>query len=298
MITNKSKMGEMPNLADDLEWLKHAPSLLSTAQIMNQLRSFNPSNDFVATSSTSREEFPALKSSRLGLYFEQLFTHLLQSSQHYQLVATNLQIHRDGRTIGEFDCLLRALADSSLIHLELAVKFYLQLGTGQQMSDWVGPNYRDRLDIKYEHLLKHQLQLAEHPDVTAWLKARNLTIDSKALFTRGRLYYQLNNFLNASYCFPSEVISGHQKGFWCSLDEFTDFQSSKPGLKWFKLPKPFWFADISSKSLDLLQPFLLPECNQLQQVVAVSSHREHMRGFVVTDEWLASARAQLARDLG
>ena len=113
----------MPNLAADLRWLKDAPSLLSTARLKTQLATFNPVEDFLETSSTNPDNFPALKSGRLGLYFEQLFAHLLQSSQRYQSLATNQQIHLDGRTVGEFDCLLSTIADSALIHLELAVNF-------------------------------------------------------------------------------------------------------------------------------------------------------------------------------
>ena len=51
------------------------------------------------------EHLSKLHSSRLGLYFESLWHFFLQSDSEVDLIAHNLPIRDEGRTVGEFDCL-------------------------------------------------------------------------------------------------------------------------------------------------------------------------------------------------
>ncbi|GAB5100165.1 DUF1853 family protein [Caballeronia sp. HLA56] len=67
------------------------------------------------------------KSTRLGIYAESLLEFFLAHGPAARLIAANVQIRRQRRTIGECDFLLET-ADGARLHWELAVKFYLHIG--------------------------------------------------------------------------------------------------------------------------------------------------------------------------
>ncbi|MFZ6759681.1 DUF1853 family protein [Undibacterium sp. Ji50W] len=105
---------------------------------------------------------------RLGLYAEALFEFYLQA--HGLLHAHGVQVHNKGsNTIGEFDFLLQM--DGSLLHLELATKFYLfhradaavAAGKPAVLHDFLGPNLADSLGAKIHKIIDQQLQLSRHP---------------------------------------------------------------------------------------------------------------------------------------
>ncbi|MEZ5448189.1 MAG: DUF1853 family protein [Thiolinea sp.] len=74
----------------------------------------------------------------------------LQLSPHYQLLYSQLPVRDTERTLGELDFIVRRVADDAVLHLEVAVKFYLGHAAGQgglaQMANWHGPSLQDRLD--------------------------------------------------------------------------------------------------------------------------------------------------------
>lgn len=108
---------------------------------------------------------------RLGLYFEKLWHFFLQRDPEVELLAHNHPVREDGRTLGEFDLLYYCHRRRRHCHLELAVKYYLAHGAIAEGADdrpgpwslWLGPNSRDRLDIKLRRLLDHQSRLSRLP---------------------------------------------------------------------------------------------------------------------------------------
>ena len=71
----------------------------------------------------------------------------------------------------------------------MAVKFYLGVGDTREMSNWHGPNLRDRLDIKVDHLSHKQSMIGDNPRVMQWLQQQRIIIDQCAVILKGRLYY-------------------------------------------------------------------------------------------------------------
>ena len=96
---------------------------------------------------------------RLGLYFESLWHFLLGEDPQTEVLATNLPVHENGRTVGEFDCLYYCARREQSIHLELAVKYYLG---NPADGTWLGPGCNDHLDRKLDHLLQQQIRLSRH----------------------------------------------------------------------------------------------------------------------------------------
>eukprot|EP01030_Chromulinospumella_sphaerica_P026106 gene26106-26281_t len=60
---------------------------------------------------------------RLGLYYEQLWQFALHAAPGVELLAANLAIREEGRTLGELDVVIRDAEGDH--HLELAIKLYL-----------------------------------------------------------------------------------------------------------------------------------------------------------------------------
>lgn len=106
-------------------------------------------------------------SPRLGLVFESLWHFFLEQDPHTELIVHNLPIRNATQTLGELDLLYRNLDNGQLLHLELAVKYYLHhpagAVNGRAASCWYGPELRDRLDLKLERLRTHQLPLSDDP---------------------------------------------------------------------------------------------------------------------------------------
>ncbi|MEQ8514944.1 MAG: DUF1853 family protein [Chromatocurvus sp.] len=130
---------------------------------------------------------------RLGLYFESLWHFFLRCDPTVELLSHNLPVRDAGRTVGEFDCLYRCHDSGDIVHLELAVKFYLHTGagsggTGDDRADWLGPGRRDRLDHKLTHLAGHQTRLAEHPAAQRLLKSRSMVPERVEVAVKGRLF--------------------------------------------------------------------------------------------------------------
>ena len=129
------------------------------------------------------------KDKRLGKYFETLWLYWLKHNGRYQVIASNLQIIIDGRTLGEIDFIVFDKTSKRTMHWEMAIKFYLGMGDTREMCNWHGPNLRDRLDIKVQHLLHRQSMISKDKQVKQWLSERGIVIDQCAVILKGRLYY-------------------------------------------------------------------------------------------------------------
>ena len=107
---------------------------------------------------------------KVGLHFEALLHFWLEQQVGYQVIAHNLQVRDAQRTLGAFDFIVRD-HNGQPEHWEVAVKFYLQRDGSSKWSSWVGPNQRDRLDLKLERMRNHQLPLSTRSEGRAALAA-------------------------------------------------------------------------------------------------------------------------------
>ena len=179
----------------------------------------------------------------LGTYFESLWHFYLKLLPNIQQYQTNIQVFDDKKTIGEYDVVYTTKNDSQLHHLELAVKFYLGIPSYHQQHSslplnspkrWIGPRCRDRLDIKWERLLSHQLQLGLsalgqntlqllNEQFSPKLIHNSMTLSiQRELMMTGRLYYPIKDALPS----PLGVDKRHLKGYWCHEHQIHS------GIKW------------------------------------------------------------------
>ena len=211
------------------------------------------------------------KDRRLGKYFETLWYFWLCHNPRYQVIEHNLQIIIDGETLGEIDFIVLDKVTKKIMHWEVAVKFYLGVGDTSEMINWHGPNLRDRLDIKVDHLLHRQSVISRDQRVAQWLKRRGLQIDNCAVILKGRLYYPWQQNVVS----PEKCCADHLRSWWLNTEqfaqEFDDEQRFLPLINsgWMeRIPtlcvkksynKKSLYETVSNKSIRL--PLHLALCN-------------------------------------
>lgn len=187
------------------------------------------------------------KDRRLGKYFETLWFHWLDQHKRYQVIESNLQIIIDGQTLGEIDFIVFDKTTKQVLHWELAVKFYLGVGDTREMSNWLGPNCRDRLDLKVQHLMHRQSLISQNKAVTQWLKQQGIVIDQCAVILKGRLYYpwhlQQNRVAINAYS-PPNCAPDHEHGWWFKQSQFDQAFAEKD--RFLPLINKGWLARIST----------------------------------------------------
>lgn len=228
---------------------------------------------------------------RLGQHFERLLKTWIDNREDMHIIQANLQVQDGKRTVGEFDFLI----DRGHVteHWEAAVKFYLGAGNTREMSAWYGPNTADRLDLKFDRLVKLQLNLSTHPAARRCLADLNINVEQVRCFMKGRLFYPWVQYHEQAFEFPDLVNPDHEKGWWIPLDQFKVKASAND--RYVPLNKIDWLSPIKTSHGPeplSLQAFLSrlnhPDTQQATHVAIVNQRdEEQSRGFIVTDQWLA-----------
>jgi len=143
----------------DLDWVLAAPSLLASHPLLWHSRALQDA-PHRAFSPDQLTYLIRARAGKLGHYFEALVAYLFLASTGFQVLAQNRTIVADKRTLGELDLLVQDLASGRVIHLELALKFYLWV-PGQRSPVWVGSGLHDFMADKVQRLYQHQLCLPD-----------------------------------------------------------------------------------------------------------------------------------------
>ncbi|MEH6407427.1 MAG: DUF1853 family protein, partial [Leeuwenhoekiella sp.] len=156
------------------------------------------------------------KNIRLGQRMEYFMEAAINATPRYELIAKNLQIIHNKRTLGEIDFLIRDLNENKVIHLELVYKFYLfdPLYSENKYACWIGPNRKDSLPLKINKLREHQLPLLYRPETLPFLSKIGLKpekIEQKVCF-KAQLF---TDFRSKKADFKG-LNPDSQVGFWLS----------------------------------------------------------------------------------
>jgi hypothetical protein len=255
------------------------------------------------------------RSPRLGIYFETLWQYFIARDEQLSLIAHNLQIEKNKKTLGEFDLIYQDLLNGDYVHLELAIKFYLncstsmadkQTGFDASLQYWLGPNQIDRLDKKLARLLDHQILLADNSEAKQALKQLGADKLQKSIALKGTLFYP--NVLSSQRLFDAAdntanrtLAPDHQQGRWLHYQHFPAI-SSQAGY-WKKLPRAHWISPAYHSPTDDAKNLLKPQQIvswlsgyfsrywQPLMVCAMSEYhngyREQQRYFITGDNWPA-----------
>ncbi|MFY0665639.1 MAG: DUF1853 family protein [Natronospirillum sp.] len=231
-------------------------------------------------------DLPRLQQRRLGHYFEALWLFYLERQHTWQLQLANQVVFdiapNDKRTIGEIDFVLLHPATDHLLHLEIAVKFYLAVPYQHEMI-WVGPSLQDNLQRKLVHLEQHQLPLGQHPDIIARLGRRP---DEHRALIKGRGFWPSSTAIDDT---PNDREP--RDGAWLCV---TDAIKSLLGHRIAVLHRREWLAGPAQPHWQTVTPDILislagraPVQIWLEPDPSRSNAPEAM--FIVPDDWLARA---------
>jgi hypothetical protein len=197
----------------------------------------------------------AQRSTRLGVYFEQLLSFYFSHYPRFALLAKNLQVHDGRRTIGEFDFIVLDKQEHQILHIEVAVKFYLghlpmdgialNNPPHHNWHQWIGPNRKDTLGLKMAHLQQHQLPLAN----TQAGQDTLLTIMEKPDQIRSRLLITGRFYFPSTLTIPAPTFSQNINAnvLWSSsqrlLNTTTNNMLNDDYVCW--LPRRYWLSAIT-----------------------------------------------------
>lgn len=253
----------------DLAWLIGSPPLVpqldwpgvwqpDAAMCTDYLRQAIPWLDHI-----DRQPAPLLEtlahtsSTRLGHYAEALLAFWLRWPDNPLgvLRAHHLQRHGEGRTLGELDFVIAA-STGGLLHLELAVKFYVGPCPLEGTVRWVGPAGQDRLDLKLDHLRQHQLTQPLPEPFTGPVQ--------RGLWLKGRLF--------------------HRDRTWISWPAWRRLAAAQPTWQWQRARRGLGHQDAFAP-LVTSKPETCDEANdgpadRAHLLIAHDGQREVWRGFV------------------
>lgn len=290
-------------LVRDLAWLIAAPDLLETPTAARPgLPDLGLDDERLTPWLRALEQDPRAliahvaghRQGRLGHYHERLWQFMLAEAPGTRLLAHNLPIVEDKRTLGELDLLYFGNDSPHPIHLEVAIKFYLGLpeGPGEASSQarWVGPGCADSLAVKRQHLHRHQLPLSSTRQARRLLgemlgKACDI---EQRLALPGVLFYPWGHAMPA----PQEATREHLRGEWLPWRQWPAFREQLPhAMRGSVLRKPHWLAPppqtalrpLSDLEAQLAGHFSLPRSPLLLSLHAPDTGWR--RVFLVGDDW-------------
>jgi hypothetical protein len=309
----------------DLAWVLNSPSLIiqndqnEDIKILNKTwfqshyKGFNTLLIDLDKDYGSLETYLADNSNRfLGTYFESLVAFWFEHSSIIDLLANNVQLYKNKRTIGEFDFLYRYKGHDEVHHLETAVKYYLYHNNKRGktgLSDWIGPNPSDRLDKKYHKLVRKQCRLGMQEAGKEYLHELGIGSVIPEILIKGYLFRHIKAEKSASILEKNSVINpAHLGGWWCFNDELDLYTKRLSGIyRWIILPKRRWLSrecyvsheksnstenilrEINRHFTQNIHPLLLIQLKRVND----STWTEISRGFVVPNEWPAISRKSL-----
>jgi uncharacterized protein len=251
--------------------------------------------DLDASPEKLRATLSRLRGRQVGLFFEELMAFWLEHQSTYKLLARNLQVREQGRTLGAFDFILQT-PELQFEHWELTVKFYLQRSSSLDWDAWVGPNGRDRLDIKMARMADHQLPLSLTDTGRQALHELGVEDDiCRRAVLKGIFFSEWESEPR----FPHDANINNEQGVWVRQSGVKRFAQQYASSFFVNRQKPDWLAPLHLSFEDAAAAG--EWADQLKDVpldggVMVSRLEptgggdlvEHQRLFVVRDDWPAS----------
>ena len=234
----------------DLAWCLESPHLLNQQYLNTRVcADFCPPQ---VSGSIDLSSAPRIQPARrLGLYFEQLWQQLACRYFDQVIIAANKQIIHENFTLGALDLLSFCQKKQVYVHYELAVKFYLKSRNGDNLSDWIGPNSADRLDLKLDRLINHQLPLIHDPrartHIDQWIEGKGMpSIDAtglhQQLVMKGWLF---EHYQNANQREDGPFVNPDcMTGIWLHFNELLPWltTTSSEYKHWILLPRLHWLS--------------------------------------------------------
>jgi len=210
-----------------------------------------------------------------------IYLRRLEETPDLELIKKGVQVFSEDRvTLGELDYLVRNILTNEVIHLELAVKFYLvRYVDGEPV--FPGPDPRDNWINKLERLRGHQLQLAQTSE------AKRLLFDKfeiDKVTTQQLIYGKIfDHYLAGERPCPPAMNDRCQRGTWMYLGEWAKVSKGEGVII---IPKCLWpvnVEEIVSGLKSVRRSKFIEEA--LQRCVMIWNAELGNTQFIAPDSW-------------
>ncbi len=221
-------------------------------------------------------------STRLGIYAEFLLHYFFEHSPYIQLILHNYQVIENKQTIGEVDFVIEY--KGNIMHIELAVKYYLDTQQNDLLEHWIGPSGNDNLYKKIERVVTHQLPLGSSP----MFRKQTKIYATSYFWLRGVFF--TNTTKEVSWKNPKANF-----GRFYTFNELPNEMIINSNHK--VLQRPHWMMDtkVSIDTMDDRHSFELPDSmEEVQELInihgalLVKCLETSNLFFIVSDEWTES----------
>jgi hypothetical protein len=182
----------------------------------------------------------------IGKRFEQLLAFWFTHSHVFRLITRNVVLSENGNTRAEIDFIVEDNLDGTLMHFEVACKYYLQLNESKHWRDWPGPNGNDSLLTKIDKL-RRQTSVFDTNFGRGFLSERGLQKPASFAFLKGIFFHHYTS-LKASIA-PLGAHSHYNSGWYCHLSELKRFRGHS--AQWIVLPFSLWLCPFAFTKNDL-----------------------------------------------
>lgn len=265
----------------DLKWILSSPSLMATPRGVISFAELYGQTGFRSLLETDNPVTSPPK--RLGIYYENIVEELIKNNQEIIDYKRNIQVKRDKVTLGEFDFI--GNHQTASFHLECAIKFYLRVGPGDQLSDYIGPGKKDRLDIKWKRLLDHQLPLSITEEGISTCKAHDVLSPTQVLLLQGYLFHPFKEGVPENIA--PEINPNHLNGWWLKQ---SNVELLGADLELAQMHKPYWLTPNINQAMRIEE--LKERLQEIEFPILITRGKfrnneweEHDRGFIVPDGW-------------
>lgn len=289
----------------DLAWLLFAPDTL-TADIPrlgeytwpSQWREEHVGNWLQRLAQLVLQPVPLMQAiepipRRLGLYAEALMDFWMENDPAIDVVFRHQTVSENKRTVGDFDLVLRTRQEG-LIHMELAVKFFLGLPGATGLDHWIGTTLDDSLAIKWRRVIDHQLQLSHHPSARELLPNG---VSQRWCWFKAWMFYPITYELVPQAFFSRD----HCRGVWGNAEALLAHWTPDADVQWMPLLQRLAPALLPRDATPLRLHEAIAQWRQQEvphaRVLArfgykAGAWREIERAYLVPDDWLLRATAK------
>ncbi len=152
----------------------------------------------------------------IGKRFESLIEFALEQNDEISLIASNLQVSENKKTLGEFDFIYFDKTTREYVHLEVAGKFYLWNGKNAAFRNFVSPNSSDNLEKKLRQIFSKQIRLAQTEAGKRALENLGIGKVRARVCLKGYVFYPLG--VSPSDVFPEN----HSRGVWTTKENLSE----------------------------------------------------------------------------
>lgn len=271
-----------------LQWLIQAPDLIQPPELLSLpdglMLGLSDAQEMLEEQAPGKIGVATLGKGRIGKQFEELASLYFNLNNNVIDINRNIQIKKDNVTLGELDFMIR-LPDT-WVHLEVAVKFYLLDGIGNQMDHFIGPGRADRLGAKWQHMIHHQLPIARSAEGVSTLASLGIEQFSQAIWIKGALFYHWRQ--EALPAIPILVNPSHDRGWWTRQSELTGMKEHYGVNNIQLINKQDWLIPIETPCCHHQQALSDVQLAGLQHPIMAAVLTEDgvsSRGFIVPDDW-------------